>query len=161
MLIGKLYLNAKRASAGSYVKLEFLPISEVDGWVRIIDDYGKFIGIRSLKSWGAWRTMPNAQGTPKPWSITSKEMKSGTQYTPSVTGQLMGGTGSDFRVLRDYQESRHLVRITLPNGRRLLLFDYDFPAEFNIKVEGEGEGLSLRRMSFNFTGKSPNEICEI
>lgn len=161
MSIRILSTATKIGARGSYLKLEYLPVSEVDAWIRIVDDYGKFIGTLSLKSFGVWRTMPNAPSTPKPYDIATRETKSGQQHTATANGLLIGGEGSDFRVLRDNKESRHLVRATLPNGTKLLLADYDFPAEFNYKIEGEGDAVTLRRISFSFTATSPNEICQL
>lgn len=162
MAFGTLIAKAKSGSAGSYYKLAHVPVSEVDGFFRAVDDSGFFVGNISLKSYGRWRNMPVVAGSNMPWQITEKESKNGTIYTATASGTLMGGgEPSDMRVLRDMKESKHLIKLQLADGRILLFADYEFPAEFNFKVEGQSQKNELRRVSFTFEAQSPNEICQI
>lgn len=160
MSIGILYPQTKLSARGGYIRLEYLPVSEVDAWIRIVD-YGKFVGILSLKSFGLWRTMPTVQGAPRPWSVGEKDTKNGTHYPTVASGVLMGGRGSDFATLTDMKESKHLVRITLPNGLRFLLADYEHPATFSSKKDAGGNGAELSRTNFSFSAKLPYPIYEI
>ena len=150
-----------KTQRGRFVKLEYAEVEGIEKFVRI-SKMGLVVTQPTFKDGYSWRNMPIHHQAINSYNVAMRETAQGILYdtilngsTPSVTGAIQ----DEFSKM--VPPNSFIVKITTPDGLKLLISVLEFPAEVSFNTSGGDAETNKSRINWQFKATLPFPIAQI
>lgn len=153
--------DVTKTQRGRFIKLEYAELSSIEKFVRIGRN-GVVVTAPVFKAGYSWRNMPLNHGAINSYSVQMRETPQGNLYDVVMNGttpKVDGATQAEFGNM--VTPESFVVKITTPDGLKLLMSVLEFPAEFTFNTNGGDTETVLSRVSWQFKAVLTFPITQI
>lgn len=150
-----------KTQRGRFVKLEYAEVEGIEKFVRISKN-GVVVTQPTFKNGYNWLNMPIHHQAINSYNIAMRETAQGVLYdivlngsTPSVSGPIQ----EEFSKM--VPPNSFIIKITTPDGIKLLMSVLEFPAEISFNTSGGDAEINKSRITWQFKATLPFPIAQI